>query len=234
MTISETQTYSWIIRNVFFDALRRDQFFANYTMRKTKRRPVQPEHLPYLGVYIVDDTMVPDGDGNHGCVRLSHTLRLGYSVMIANNDRDQAESQIDFALKRIMSVFADPYIMNVLDTYSPQLGFDNPDNTRIESINRATRRHVFGSAGLNNETALSELQFEMSCFYREDFPPVITDDLLEIDMTTGIKIGETPEEMAQRQQVQAKYIFTPATQAKAPTPQQMLAALRAARNQEGQ
>lgn len=233
MTISETQTYSWIIRNVFFDALKRDQYFANYTMRKTKRLPVQPEHLPYLGVYIVDDIMVPDGDGNAGHVRLNHTLRLGYSVMIANNNPNIAESHIDFALKRIMAVLADPFIMNMLDTYNPHLGFDNPDNTRIESITRATRRHQFGSTGLNNETALAELQFEMSCFYREDFAPVITDDLLEIDMTTGIKIGETPDEMAQRQQVQAKYIFTPATRVKAPSPQQMLATLRAARNQEG-
>jgi hypothetical protein len=234
MTISETQTYSWIIRNVFFDALKRDQFFANYTMRRTKRRIVQPEHLPYLGVYIVDDAMVADGDANAGCVRLNHTLRLGYSVMIANSDQNLAESQIDFALKRIMAVLADPYIMNVLDTYNPHLGFDNPDNTRIESITRGTRRHSFGGSRLDNETSLAELQFEMSCFYREDFPPMITDDLLEIDMTTGIKIGETPEEMAQRQQVQAKYIFTPATQAKAPSPQEMLATLRAARNQEGQ
>jgi hypothetical protein len=64
--ISNTQTYSWIIRNVFFDALGRDPFFANYTRRKTKMLVVQKMHLPYLGVYIVDDQMVPDGDANTG------------------------------------------------------------------------------------------------------------------------------------------------------------------------
>jgi hypothetical protein len=33
------------------------------------------------------------------------------------------------------------------------------------------------------------------------------DTLLEIDVTTGIKPDDTPDEMNQRMQVQAKYIF---------------------------
>ncbi len=180
--VSDQQTYSWIIRNVFFDAVSRDPFFAGFTRKKTKMLAVQRQQLPYLGVYIVDDVMVPDGDANAGEVRLSHTLRIGYSVMVENNNPDIAEQQIDMALKRIQSVLCDPYIMNVLDTYNPELEIGNPDNTKIESITRATRRHLFGSAGLNNETPWAELQYEQSCFYRENFPPVIVDYLTEIDV----------------------------------------------------
>ena len=160
--------------------------------------------------------MVPDGDGNAGHVRLNHTLRLGYSVLIENSDEDLAEQQVDAALKRIMLVLADPYIMNLIDTYNPYLGIDNLGNTIIESVPRAVRRQSFGSRG---EIAVVELQFECSYFYREDFRPEIVDDLLEIDMTTGIKIGETPDEQAQRLQVGARYKFTP---------EEMLAALREA------
>lgn len=194
--ISSTQTYSWIIRNIFFDALVRDLFFAGFTKRKTKMLAVQKQHLPYLGVYIVDDQMAPDGDANAGEPRLNHTLRIGYSVMVENNDPDVAEQQLDAALKRIQAVLCNAHLMNVWDTFDIELGFGTPDNTRIESITRATRRHSFGTGGLNNETAWAELQYEQTCFYRENFPPVITDDLMEIDVTTD------------RQWLQVKYFFS--------------------------
>ena len=35
--------------------------------------------------------MLPDGDVNAGAIRFSHTLRIGFSVMIANNDQVVAE-----------------------------------------------------------------------------------------------------------------------------------------------
>jgi hypothetical protein len=82
--------------------------------------------------------------------------------MVENNDPDTAEQQIDMALKRIQSVLCSPYIMNVWDTFDPTVQFGNPDNTRIESITRATRRHNFGTGGLNNETAFAELQYEQT------------------------------------------------------------------------
>ena len=56
----------------------------------------------------------------------------------------------------------------------------------------------------------------MSVFYRTDWPPIITDTLDEIDVTTGIKAGDTPEEMAQRQQVAAVYKFDTSRRARAP------------------
>jgi hypothetical protein len=184
--VSDTQTYSWIIRNVFFDAVSRDPFFANYTRKKTKMLMVQRQQLPYLGVYIVDDQMVPDGDANAGEVRFTHTLRIGYSVMVENNDADVAEQTIDMALKRIQAVLCNPHIMNVLDTFDPNLDFGNPDNTQIESITRGVRRHVWGSGGLNNETPYVELQYEQSCVYRENFPPIIPDVLAVVDVATNI------------------------------------------------
>lgn len=182
--ISNTQTYSWIIRNVMFDALCRDPFFASYTKKKTKMLAVQNFQLPYLGVYIVGDTMTPDGISNEGEPRLSHSLVIGYSVMIQNNDPDLAEQTIDMALKRIQALMNDPHINNVWDTFDPHLQFGTPDNTRFESINRATRRHNFGSGGLNNETPFAELQYEETIVYKENFPPIITDDLLHINVVT--------------------------------------------------
>ena len=101
---------------------------------------MQHQLLPYLGVYIIDETMLPDGDANAGHIRFSHTLRIGFSVMIANNDQVAAEQQIDAACWRIMNrLWPDQHIMNLL--HEQQL----PTTRIIESITRGSRRHVFGS-----------------------------------------------------------------------------------------
>lgn len=210
MGITDTQSYGLVIRDIFYDALvAREPYFASFKARKNKMLQVQHELLPYLGVYIIDETMLPDGDANAGCIRFSHTLRIGFSVMIANNDPVAAEQSIDAAYWRIMNrLWTDQYIMNLLDTNNPTDGTENPDNVRIESLTRGLRRHVFGATGFNNETPVAELQYDVSCFYRTEWFPDIKDDLLEIDVSTGIKIGETQEEMDQRQQVRANYVFT--------------------------
>jgi hypothetical protein len=201
MGITDTQSYSLVIRDAFYDAVSSDPFFADYTCRKTKMLRVQSELLPYLGVYIIDETMLPDGTANTGDVRFSHTTRIGFSAMVANNDQVIAEQMIDAAFWRIMNrLWPDPGIMNVLLSTLP-------DNVMIESVNRGSRRHVFGASALNNETPIAELQYDVSIFYRSGWPPIITDDLLEIDVSTGIKIGDTQAEMDGRQQISVKYLF---------------------------
>jgi hypothetical protein len=202
MGVTDTQSYSLVIRDALFDAVSSDPFFADYTSRKNKMLRVQSELLPYLGVYIIDETMLPDGDANAGDVRFSHTLRVGFSVMIANNDQVIGEQMVDAAFWRVMNVlWPDQHIMNVLVS-------SLPDNTIIESITRGSRRHVFGATGLNNETPLVEMQYDVSVFYRTDWPPIITDDLDEIDVITGVKSGDTQTEMDQRQQISVKYLFS--------------------------
>jgi hypothetical protein len=201
MGITDTQSYSLVIRDALFAAVSSDPFFAKYTCRKTKMLRVQAELLPYLGVYIIDETMLPDGDANAGMIRFNHTLRIGFSVVIANNDQVAAELQIDAAWWEIMNtLWPDQKIMNLITS-------SLPDNTIIESVPRGTRRHVFGAANLNNETPLAELQYDVSIFFRTGWPPVITDSLLTIDVMTGIKPGDTQAEMANRQQVHVRYLF---------------------------
>ncbi|TYL87434.1 hypothetical protein [Bradyrhizobium cytisi] len=204
MGITDAQSFSLVIRDVFFDALAGDPFFANYTMRKTKMLSVQHQLLPYLGVYIIDEIMLPDGDANAGMIRFSHTLRIGFSAVVANNDQVAAELQINAAWWRIMQrLWPDQYIMNLIDTMNPHTGTDNPDNTIIEGITRGAVRYVYGATALNNETPLAEMQYDVSIFFRTTWPPIITDDLAEIDVTTVV--GDEPYD--QRLPVQSKYLF---------------------------
>jgi hypothetical protein len=198
----ESQSFAVDIRDAMFDVVTSNPYFAGYTFRKTKMMPVQADLLPFLGVYVIDEMMVPDGDANTGCVRFNHTSRIGFSVIQANSDPDALEHGIDAAYLRLMgALWTDIKLMNVLHN-------NNPEGVGIESIIRGTRRHVFGNAGLNNETPIGELQYEVNCFSRSEWYPDITDTLDEIDVTTGIKAGDTQTQRNQRQQVSIKYMLS--------------------------
>lgn len=195
--ISNTQSYTLIIRNIFYDALDADPFFSAYTRRKNKMLVITREALPYLGVYIIDETMLPDGDANQAMIKFGHTARIGFSVIVLNNDQVAAEEQIDAAYWHIMHrLWTDPVIMNVLNAMTNR----NPDNVRVESLNRGLRRHVYGTAQMNNETPTAEVQYDVSVFYRTYWEPIITDMLEGIDIRTGVKALDTAAEMANRKQ----------------------------------
>ena len=205
-----TQSFSLLIRDGLFDVVSTDPFFADYTCRRNKMLRVQTELLPYLGVYLGQEDHASDGDANAGMIRFSETAHIYFSVMVADNDQQSAEAMADAGVREIRQrLWADQHIMNVLHS-------SLPDNTVIESLPRASVRTVYGNPGLNNETPVVEKQYDVSVFYRTDWPPIITDTLDEIDVTTGIKAGDTPEEMAQRQQVAAVYKFDTSRRARAP------------------
>lgn len=185
MSITETQSCAYDVRDTFFDAVSTDAFFAGYTARRNRMLSVQPDSLPYLGVYLVDEAMTPDGDANAGCIRFSHTARIGFSVIVQNNDQDLAAKTADEAFLRIMTVlYTSPSIMNVLHN-------NNAEHVGIESITAGRRRHIYGAAGLNNETPFLELQYEASAFFRTEWYPDPSDTLDEIDVTT--RISDDPD-----------------------------------------
>lgn len=209
--ITDTQSYSLVLRDMFFDKLAAAPYFATFTKRKSSALQIQPQNLPYLGVYLGDEGMTTDGEGNQSYIRFTHTLRIMFSVKIVNNDPDDCERKLDQAFWAICNtLWRDPYLTNMLDTTPYGSGMTGtPDNTRFESIQRGMRRHRWGATALDNETPLGELEYDVSIVYRSEFAPVIADDLLQISLTTGVKPGETPEEMAKRLQAGHEYFFEP-------------------------
>ena len=199
--IVESQSFAIDIRDAMYDILQKDQYFYPYKFAKTKMTPVQVESIPFLGVYLVDEIMIPDGDPNAGCIRFSHSARIGFSIIHADSDQVTLERGIDAAFLRLMSdLWTNQYLNNIIANH-------NPEGTGMESVVRGSRKHVFGSAGLNNETPFGELQYEVTCFARSEWYPDITDTLEEIDVTTGIKITDTPNQRDQRQQVTIKMML---------------------------
>lgn len=209
--ITDTQSYSIVIRDVFFAKLLTLPFFQGFKARRSKMLQVTPEGLPYLGLYIIDELMQPDGDWNAGHIRFTHTLKLGFSVIIVNNDPVASEAKLDAAFWSIMNgLWRDPYVTNFLNTYNPATGQETPDNTRFEGVMRGMRKHVWGIAGLNNDLPTAEMQYEASVIYRAEFGPVITDDLTRIHVeTVPLASDGTVPDMDEVQRIISEYEFTP-------------------------
>lgn len=207
MATTDTQSYSLVIRDAIFATLVTLPFFQGWKPRRCKMLAVQPENLPYLGVYILDEDMRPDGDANAGDIRFAHSLRLGFSAVIANNDPVAAELKLDQSFWAIMNgIWRNDGLTNLLIS-----GME--DNTRIEGVARGTRRHIWGNAGLNNETAIGEMQYIATVFYRSQFSPPTPDDLLVIEVETVPlgRDGEVPP-ADEVQRIISKYEFVPVAQ----------------------
>jgi hypothetical protein len=175
-----TNSFSLGMRDVFFNALAADPFFASFTKRKTPALPVMDMHLPCLGVYLVDVTMVPDGHYNAAEVRFIHHARIGFSVIVRNNDPDAAELALDTSWCRIMNVLW------------PNISKLEVNGFQIEGVIRGTRRHVFGATGRDNETPIAELRYEATCVTRDAFPPPVTDDFDSVYIDTQMR---SPDEL---------------------------------------
>jgi len=202
---TNTQSYAWVLREIFLNKLSSLSFFSGFTIRRTRRVAIQStQDLPVLGVYLVDEISQPDGDGNAGHIRFVNTCRIGFQVVIANNDEAAAESTLDQAFWQIMNgIWRDAGITNLILAKTP-------DNVGFESVMRGTRRHVWGTAGLNNEMPVAELQYEASILYRDEFAVPVTDDLTSIYEQTNFP-NDNSGDPAGVEQVNIRYTFTPAT-----------------------
>ena len=204
--ITATQSYTWVLREVFLSTVKQLPFFQGFTIKRNRRVPIQPEDIPALGVYILDESLSPDKDtaANAGHIAFLHTFRIGFSVVIKNNDDADSEQKLDAAWWTIMNgLWRDQYVTSFWDTWNVHDQHGNPDNTRFEGVISGARRHEFGNIGANNEFPTAELQYDCSVTYRNGYPPIITDPLNSIITQTGM--GDQP--YSNREQVLVVYDF---------------------------
>jgi hypothetical protein len=210
-TITATQSYTWVLREAIITAIENLPFFTLFNIRRTPQLPSQSSDIPLLGVFLANEPMMPDGDANAGNIGFMHDFTISFLAVIKNNDPDESERKLDEIFWALMNgVWRDQYLTNMLDTRRYPGGAGTPDNTRFEGIIKSDRpRNTYGVAANSNETPIAQLHYNATMRYRSEFAPVITTDLLEIYRTTGIKAGDSKEEMAKRLQAQGLYVFTP-------------------------
>jgi hypothetical protein len=195
----EINSYSLFIRDAMLQRIRLMPFFVDFAkFGRSRRLSIQPDGIPYVGVYLCDETMVPDGDYNAGDIRFTHALRIGFSVIVYNNDEDNTEDQLDGAFWALMNgLLCDATLTNLFET-------DIPGNAVIEGFSRGTRRHFY-SVTSGSEQPIGELQMDLTCVLRTRWAPTITDDLKVIHVETSFPIAGTEEEKAGIQQVTSVY-----------------------------
>jgi hypothetical protein len=136
------------------------------TYRMTPMLQVQPGDLPILGVYILRERRVPDGQPNQTTPKFIHDLTLGFSggVHMETDKQDQIS-----ALEEWMATVDDILL-------------SDPSFVRMtEGILAMDRVGQYAKVG---ETTLFEIRIEMNIQFRSYFEPRIPDELKVIHIET--------------------------------------------------
>jgi hypothetical protein len=192
-----SSTEAIIVRDKIVDRLKRMPFFKTFVFNTDKSRAIEPNSVPFVGVYFINEDLSPDGDPNHGEVRFRSMAMYGISVIVQNNDAKAAEYTLDQAWN-VMSVglFTDYTLYNWKNA-------GRPGEVAIQAFTRGNRSHQFGNAGADNAVPIAELRFTLTCDLGTlDFPPVIEDQFLTMHVETRYPAGSDPAEI---QQTTAEY-----------------------------
>ena len=188
------RSYPMLLRDGLLTRIKAMPWFSAFHFSTNAAMQIQPQLLPFCGVYLMQELMVADGDANAGEPRFRTSARIGFSVIVVNNDPDAAEYQLDTAVQALLrGLLSDPTLYN-------------NDQFRIQGYASGTRAHVFGNAGKDNETPVAELRLELLFDLGViTYPPLVTDDLEIIHVTTAYPGSDTAAEQNDRQQITAEY-----------------------------
>lgn len=181
----DRSSYSFLVRDAVLSRLKALNTLAGFAFAKTSFVAVQPQDVPFCGVYFLSETMTPEGDANAGEVRFRTTTRLGISIVVQNNDAEASDMKLDQIYQAIMTrLFSDDRLYN-------------DPNVKVQGFTSGTRLHVFGNLGKDNEIPIAELRLEIGCDLGTIvYEPYVPDDLEIIHVTTDYPDG-TPQVQAQ-------------------------------------
>ena len=166
-------------------------FFQGFTFKRSHVLKVMPNMMPYCSVYFLNEQLGPDGDYDAGEVRFQSVVRLGFSVMLINNDPDKLEDRLDDAYQYIMDgLLRDPTFIRT-KAFDPRI---QPQNGYvIQGFTRGSRSHFYGVTGLqNNETPYGELRLELFCSLGAiEYEPYVENMLEVVHVETVHPPGDT-------------------------------------------
>jgi hypothetical protein len=177
-------SYSYLLRLGILQRMKMIPPFSGCArFATTPAKIIQAEHLPYLGVYFLRDSLSDDGDGNAAEPRFTNRLHVGCSYIIQNNNDEQCAENIDTAYWSFMKLLHDP-LWHKFELASG-------DFVRIESIADIVRDENLKGT-LQNGTPIGELTIEVTYLYRINFDPIVTDVFEIMHMRTIYPWPEDP------------------------------------------
>ena len=147
-----------------------ERFWRFSPVSKTSMPQLQPEALPWCGVFIAREVMTPDGDGNAGEPRFVSDVTIAISVVRGFQDTATLDGRID-------QDFADMLAGLLCDPAFVAFG----DDQLFESVERVDTRRLYP---MQAETYFAELRMEMTFRTRIGFPPNVPDDYRRLRVTT--------------------------------------------------
>lgn len=131
------------------------------SFRKIALPTIEPNQLPCLGVYILRESLNPDGDANVGPPRYIADVTIGISIIDEGNKSYALEGSID----SLVDQAEDTLLQDI--TF---LGMtDANNNPIIEAIPQITRTYNFFE---KSETYMMECRLQMTIQYRCFFEPL--------------------------------------------------------------
>jgi hypothetical protein len=161
---------------------------ASFTsFRRTPMLTAESKDLPVLGVYILREQRTALGDSNAGVPKFQHRLTLGFSgaIKVESDEENQLTdledvmSQIDDLLLRA------PAFVNLTEG--------------IDSMDRLSQYAKIG------EVSVAEIRIEMVLTWKEEFEPIIPDDLNVVHITTQYPGDRSATEDAGVLQITTEY-----------------------------
>jgi hypothetical protein len=203
-TIFDTQSYAWVLLDWIFTRLATDPFFANFvTKRISSALPVENwNQVPFLGVFLSDEPLSPEGDINASTIKFTHNVQVGLQIILRNNDSVKLLQDIDSTSWYIMrTLLRDDTLTNM---------FDSASGATFEGLARGRiSKPRYGLTGSRNETPVAERVIDFTFRFVTLWEPYGFDDLQRITVTTAFPIGGTEAEQANVQQVTMVYQFNP-------------------------
>jgi len=184
-----SHSYAMLLRDSMVTRLQANKFFNNFHFVRTKNYPVQAQDVPHCGVFFVDESLSGDGDIDAGEIRFSSLVTIGFSIIVQNNDPEQAEETLDYAWQALTGeLLCDPTL------YNNQI-------FKVQGYRGGKRMHVFGAVGKDNERPIAELQFTLMCDLGAiTFEPRVPDIFETMHVRTVY-----PDDDPNRQQIVSEY-----------------------------
>jgi len=192
--------------NAIFDRIAQTSFFSSFVCKRINRAlPIEsggPVQIPFLGVYLLEENMAPDGDPNAGDIRLDHAVPIGFQIIMKNNNSDILLQMMDQATWFIMNqLFRD-------NTFTNRCVTNMPDNTTFEGVIRGRVRERWGVTGATQEMPVVERLLELVFRFRTSWCPTEFPDLERITVTTAFPPGDA-QGQSETHQVKVVYEFAP-------------------------